>query len=63
MKILSERCPTTNQKGKNMSRFKRLSHTIWQCEYHINCEVQEIKVQADHVHLSVQIPLKLATSE
>ena len=28
------RCPTT-KKGKNMSRFKKLTHTIWWCEYHI----------------------------
>lgn len=76
-----------------MSRFKRLSHTIWHCEYHIvwvpkyryrvmqgkvkeevemcvreqsrqmNCEVQEMNVQADHVHLIVQVPPKLAISE
>jgi len=31
----SERCPTTNQKGKTLSRFKRLSHPIRQHEYHI----------------------------
>ena len=76
-----------------MSRFKRLSHTIWHCEYHIvwvpkyryrvmqgkvkeevescvreqsqqmNCEVQVMNVQADHVHLIVQVPPKLAISE
>ncbi|MBE0540598.1 MAG: IS200/IS605 family transposase [Verrucomicrobia bacterium] len=76
-----------------MSRFKKLSHTIWHCEYHIvwvpkyryrvmqgkvkeevelcvreqsrqmNCEVQEMNVQADHVHLIVQVPPKLAISE
>ena len=76
-----------------MSRFKRLSHTIWHCEYHIvwvpkyryrvlqgkiqeevdlcvreqtrqmNCEVQELNVQADHVHLIVQIPPKLSISD
>jgi putative transposase len=69
-----------------MSRCKRLSHTIWHCEYHIvrvpkyryrvmqgkikeevelcvrdqtrqmNCEVQELNVQADHVHLIVLSP-------
>ena len=26
---------TTKRKKKSMSRFKRLSHTIWHCEYHI----------------------------
>lgn len=75
-----------------MSRFKRLSHTVWHCEYHIvfipkyryrvmqgkikeelelcirdqsrqvGCEVEELNVQADHVHLIVQIPPKLAVS-
>lgn len=84
---------TTKRKEKNMSRFKRLSHTIWYCEYHIvwvpkyryrvmqgkikeevescvreqtrqmNCEVQELNVQADHVHLIVQIPPKLSISD
>jgi len=76
-----------------MSRFKRLSHTVWHGEYHIvwvpkyryrvmqgkvkeevelcvreqsrqmNCEVQEMNVQVDHVHLIVQVPPKLAISE
>jgi putative transposase len=76
-----------------MSRFKRLSHTIWHCEYHIvwvpkyryrvlqgkikeevdlcvreqtrpmNCEVQGLNVQADHVQLIVQIPPKLSISD
>jgi len=76
-----------------MSRFKKLSHTIWHCEYHIvwvpkyryrvmegkikeevessvreqsrqmSCAVQEMNVQADHVHMIVQIPPKLSISE
>lgn len=76
-----------------MSRFKRLSHTIRHCEYHIvwvpkyryrvmdgkikeevdlcvrdqsrpmNCEVVELNVQSDHVHLIVPVPPKLAISE
>ena len=76
-----------------MSRFKRLAHSVWYCEYHIvfipkyryrvlqgkikeevdaclreqsrqmSCEVQELNVQVDHVHLIVQIPPKLAVSE
>ena len=76
-----------------MSRFKKLSHTIWHCEYHIvwvpkyryrvlqgkikeevdlcvraqtrqmNCEVQELNVQTDHVHLIVQVPPKLSISQ
>jgi putative transposase len=81
---------TTQRKEKTMSRLKRLSHTIWHCEYHIvwvpkyryrvlpgkikeevdlcvreqtrqmDCEVQELNVQAEHVHLIVQIPPKLS---
>ena len=27
--------PTTKQKGKNMSRYRKMSHTVWFCEYHI----------------------------
>ena len=90
---LAVRCPTTKQKGHNMSRFKRLSHTIWHCEYHIvwvpkyryrvlqgkikeevdlcvrdqtrqmSCEVVEVNVQVDHVHLIAQVPPKLSISE
>jgi putative transposase len=29
----------------------------------MNCEVQELNVQADHVHLIVQIPAKLSISD
>ena len=28
-------CPTTSAKEYHMSRFKKLSHTIWHCKYHI----------------------------
>jgi putative transposase len=75
-----------------VSRFRKLSHTIWLCQYHIvwvpkyryrvlngaineccqssihaicgfsKCEVVELNVQPDHVHLVVMIPLKLAVS-
>lgn len=75
-----------------MSRFKKLSHTIWHCHYHIvwtpkyrykvlegqikqevgncirafseqkECEVVELNVQTDHVHLLVMIPPKLSVS-
>ena len=75
-----------------MSRFKKLSHTIWYCQYHIvwvpkyrfkiltgkvgnevkrciesfceqlSCEVVELNVQADHVHLLVMIPPKVSIS-
>jgi len=75
-----------------MSRFKKLSHTIWYCQYHIvwvpkyrfrvltgkvgqevercirifseqqGCEVRELNVQIDHVHLLVLIPPKVSVS-
>ncbi len=76
-----------------MSRFRKLSHTIWHCQYHIvwtpkyrfrilegevaqevsrcvrsfssqkQCEVIELNVQKDHVHLIVMIPPKLSVSD
>jgi putative transposase len=76
-----------------MSRFKKLSHTLWHCQYHIvwtpkyrlrilegdvahevtncvrsfsdqkKCEVNELNVQKDHVHLIVMIPPKLSVSD
>ena len=76
-----------------MSRFKKLSHTIWHCHYHFlwtlkyrfrvlhgpikeevencirafseqkHCEVVELNVQIDHVHLLVMIPPKLSISD
>jgi putative transposase len=75
-----------------VSRFRRLSHTIWHCQYHIvwvpkyrfriltgavkeateggiqaicgfaGCEVMELNVQRDHVHLVVMIPPKVSVS-
>jgi putative transposase len=75
-----------------VSRFKKLSHTIWHCQYHIvwvpkyrykiltgpiresmhegihaisgyaGCNVVELNVQKDHVHLIVDIPPKVAIS-
>lgn len=75
-----------------MSRFKRLSHTIWHCQYHIvwcpkyrfrilkgpvqvevsacigqytreqSCEVVELNVQMDHVHLLAMVPPKISIS-
>jgi putative transposase len=75
-----------------VSRFRKLSHTIWHCQYHIvwvpkyryrvltgaikesceanihaicgfsSCEVVELNVQPDHVHLIVMVPPKLAIS-
>ncbi len=76
-----------------MSCFKKLSHIIWYCHYHVvwtpkyrykiltrpikqevsncirafaeqkKCEVVELNVQIDHVHLKVAIPPKLSVSE
>ena len=75
-----------------MSRFRKLSQTIWHCQYHIvwtpkyrfkvlkaeiateveecvhlfssqqKCEVIELNVQIDHVHLLVMIPPKISVS-
>lgn len=75
-----------------MSRFRKLSHSIWHCQYHIvwvpkyrfrvltgaireatqngihaicgfsGCEVIELNVQPDHVHLVVMIPPKVSIS-
>ena len=76
-----------------MSRFRKLSHTIWHCQYHIvwvpkyryrilsgkisteverylrafseqkHCEIIELNVQVDHVHLIVMVPPKTSISE
>jgi len=75
-----------------MSRFKKLSQTIWHCQYHIvfipkyrfeilegsikkelansirafcaqqKCEIVELNIQIDHVHLLVMIPPKVSVS-
>ena len=76
-----------------MSRFRRLSQTIWHCQYHIvwvpkyrfkiltgkvakmvencarafseqqGCEVLELNVQIDHVHIVVMVPPKVSISD
>ena len=76
-----------------MSRFRKLSHTIWHCQYHIvwtpkyryrvltgeiaaevdicirtfseqqKCEIDEINVQMDHVHLLAVILPKILVSK
>ena len=76
-----------------MSRFRRLSHTLWHCQYHVvwvpkyrfrilsgavkdslesgihaicgyaGCEVVELNVQLDHVHLLMMAPPKLSISD
>lgn len=85
---------TSNEKEETVgSRFRKLSHSIWHCQYHIvwvpkyryrilhgtvkesvetgvqaicgyaGCEVVELNVQPDHVHLVVMIPPKLSISD
>ena len=76
-----------------MSKYKKLSHVIYKCDYHIvwvpkyrfriltgqvkelveqdirmlsewkGCEVIELNVQSDHIHLVVSIPPKVSISE
>ena len=76
-----------------MGKYKKLSHVVYKCEYHIvwvpkyrlrimkgeikdliendikmlcewkSCEVQELNVQEDHVHLLVSIPPKVSISK
>ena len=73
-----------------MSRFRKLSHAIWHCQYHIlwtpkyrlilltgqvadelsncirafsgqkGCEVVELNVQIDHIHLLIVVPPKIS---
>ena len=75
-----------------MSRFRKLSQTLWHCQYHIiwvpkyryriltdkiaidvekcirifseqqGCEIIELIVQVDHVHLLVMVPPKVSIS-
>ena len=76
-----------------MSRFSKLSHVIWRCQYHViwvpkyryrvlkdrlafelgksirvyserlGCELVELNIQADHVHLLVKVPPKVSISQ
>ena len=76
-----------------MSRFRKLSHAIWHCQYHLvwvpkyryrvlegmvgrevhnciqvfcgrlGCEVVELNVQPDHVHLISMVPPKVSISD
>ena len=75
-----------------MSRFRKLSQTIWHCQYHIiwvpkyryrvlsgkianevencvrafseqlGCEIVELNIQTDHVHLLIFVPPKVSIS-
>ena len=77
-----------------MSRFRRLSHALWHCHYHIvwvpkyrfrilkgevkddvkacirmfsqefkGCEIVELNVREDHVHMIVMVPPKFSMSK
>ena len=76
-----------------MSRFNKLPHVLWHCQYHIiwvpkyryrvlkdkvghevsktirvyaeriGCEIVELNVQSDHVHLLVKVPPKVPISK
>ena len=76
-----------------MGKYKKLSHVVYKCEYHIvwvpkyrfrilegeikrlleedikllcewkKCEIQEMSVQKDHVHLVLSIPPKVSVSQ
>jgi putative transposase len=76
-----------------MSKYKKLSHVVYKCDYHIvwvpkyrlrilkgdikelvsndirmlcewkSCQVQEMNVQEDHVHLLVSVPPKVSISK
>lgn len=81
------------REGNNMSRFEKLTHVLWHCQYHIvwvpkyrfrvlkgpmaqevfnsiqvyssrlSCQVVELNVQMDHVHLLVKVPPKVSISQ
>ena len=76
-----------------MGKYKKLSHVVYKCEYHIvwvpkyrlrilkgeikdlvendikmlcewkGCEVEELNVQEDHIHLLVSVPPKVSISK
>ena len=76
-----------------MSRFKKASHVIWHCQYHIvwcpkyrfrilhgkvaeevqnclhafssrlECEVVELNIQPDHIHVLASVPPKVSISQ
>jgi len=86
-------CRNFERKEEAVSRFRRLSHTLWHCQYHVvwvpkyrfriltgsvkeaaeagvqaicgyaGCEVMELNVQPDHVHLVLMIPPKVSISD
>ena len=84
-----ELSPQLDLGERTMSRFEKLTHVIWHCQYHIvwvpkyrfrvlkgdigqevhncvqvyssriGCQVVELNVQSDHVHLLVKVPPKV----
>ena len=76
-----------------MSKYKKLSHVVYKCDYHIvwvpkyrfriltgvvrelieqdirmlcewkNCEIEEMNVQQNHIHMIVSIPPRISVSE
>lgn len=93
LKFNFRKLPPQLKKEKHMSRFSKLSHTLWCCRYHIvwtpkyryrilkgeikkevmecaqgfserlNCKIEELNVQEDHVHILVLIPPKISVSQ
>src|SRR5512147_1728044 len=93
--LLSSRLvvPQHRREEEAVSRFRKLSHTIWHCQYHVvwvpkyrfriltgsvrmaletgiraicgfaGCEVVELNVQPDHVHMVLMIPPKVSVSD
>ncbi len=90
--ILELLSPNNISRREQMSRFSKLSHVIWHCQYHIvwvpkyryrvlkgkvafevnksirvyserlGCELVELNVQEDHVHLLIKVPPKVSIS-
>ena len=88
-----ELSPQRKIKEQQMSRFRKLSQTIWHCQYHIvwvpkyryrvltgpiamevnrcirafseqqRCEIVELNIQVDHVHLLAMVPPKVSISD
>ena len=91
--ILNLLSPNNKIRIKHMSRFSKLSHVLWHCQYHIvrvpkywqrvlkdrvafelgksirvyserfGCEIVELNIQVDHVHLLVKVPPKVSISK
>ncbi len=91
--LISELSPQHREIGSSMSRFQKLTHVLWHCQYHIvwvpkyrfrvlkgviqtevlnsiqvycsqlSCQIVEVNIQADHVHLLVKVPPKLSISK